>query len=92
MSAHQTETAPTLELDPRNRKIMGAFPGKTARKDTTSLMKRGVDGPTLVLEYLLLMYSATDDQESIEQGLDRIRASLAKNYVRPDDSERTKPK
>ena len=41
MSEHQTDAVPTLELDPLDRKIMEAFPGKTVRKDLTSLMKRG---------------------------------------------------
>ena len=71
---------------------MEAFPGKTVRKDLTSLMKRGVNVPTFVLEYLLGMYCSTDDEESIEQGLDRIRRILTQNYVRPDESERIKSK
>ena len=82
MSEHQTDAVPALELDPLDRKIMEAFPGKTVRKGLTSLMKRGVNVPTFVLEYLLGMYCSTDDEESIEQGLDRIRRILTQNYVR----------
>lgn len=92
MSEYQTDAVPALELDPLDRKIMEAFPGKTVRKDLTSLMKRGVNVPTFVLEYLLGMYCSTDDEESIEQGLDRIRRILTQNYVRPDESERIKSK
>ena len=51
------------ELD---TKILEAFPGKVVRKDLTSLMKKGANVPTYVLEYLLGMYCATDDEDAIE--------------------------
>lgn len=75
-----------------NRKILENFPGKVVRKDLTSLMKKGANVPTYVLEYLLGMYCATDDEEAIENGIVTIKKILSENYVRPDQSEYVKSK
>lgn len=77
------------ELD---RKIIDIFPGKVVRKDLTSLMKKGANVPTYVLEYLLGMYCATDDEDAIEMGISKIKKILSENYVRPDQSEYVKSK
>lgn len=55
-------------------------------------MKKGANVPTYVLEYLLGMYCATDDEEAIEIGLSKIKRILSENYVRPDQSEYVKSK
>lgn len=73
-------------------KVLEHFPGKAVRKDLTALMKKGANVPTYVLEYLLGMYCATDDEEAIEIGLGKIRRILSENYVRPDQSEYVKSK
>ena len=75
-----------------DQKILEYFPGKAVRKDLTSLMKKGANVPTYVLEYLLGMYCATDDEEAIEVGLGKIKRILSENYVRPDQSEYVKSK
>lgn len=75
-----------------DRKVLEYFPGKAVRKDLTSLMKKGANVPTYVLEYLLGMYCATDDEEAIEIGLSKIKKILSENYVRPDQSEYVKSK
>ncbi len=75
-----------------DEKVLEYFPGKVVRKDLTSLMKKGANVPTYVLEYLLGMYCATDDEEAIEVGLQKIRRILSENYVRPDQSEYVKSK
>ena len=77
------------ELD---RKILELFPGKVVRKDLTSLMKKGANVPTYVLEYLLGMYCATDDEDAIQMGIEKIKLILSENYVRPDQSEYVKSK
>lgn len=92
MEETQNNALPAIETDDLDRKVEEAFPGKIVRKDLTALMKRGANVPTFVLEYLLGMYCSTDDGESVEQGLDRIRRILTQNYVRPDESERIKSK
>ena len=58
------------ELD---RKVLDHFPGKVVRKDLTSLMKKGANVPTYVLEYLLGMYCATDDEDAIQMGIEKIK-------------------
>lgn len=81
---------PVYEKDDLDRKIIEHFPGKIVRKDLTSLMKRGAGIPTYVLEYLLGMYCATDDETAIADGMTRIAKILAENYVRPEESEKIK--
>lgn len=73
-------------------RVLENFPGKVVRKDLTTLMKKGANVPTYVLEYLLGMYCATDDEDAIEVGLSKIRTILSENYVRPDQSEYVKSK
>lgn len=75
-----------------DRKVLDNFPGKVVRKDLTSLMKKGANVPTYVLEYLLGMYCATDDEDAIQVGLSKIKRILSENYVRPDQSEYVKSK
>ncbi|MBR2676828.1 MAG: BREX system Lon protease-like protein BrxL [Solobacterium sp.] len=79
-------------MDELDAKILDAFPGKVVRKDLTSLMKKGANVPTYVLEYLLGMYCATDDEDVIDAGLTKIKRILSENYVRPDQSEYVKSK
>ena len=79
-------------MDELDRKVSAAFPGKSVRKDLTSLMKKGANVPTYVLEYLLGMYCATDDDEAIRAGLEKIKKILSENSVRPDQSDYVKSK
>ena len=75
-----------------DEKVLDNFPGKVVRKDLTMLMKKGANVPTYVLEYLLGMYCATDDEDAIELGIGKIKRILSENYVRPDQSEYVKSK
>lgn len=77
------------ELD---NKLNTYFPGKVVRKDLTKLIKEGQNVPIYVLEYLLGMYCATDNEEQIEEGLKRVKSILGENYVRPDEAEKIKSK
>ena len=61
-------------------KVLDNFPGKVVRKDLTTLMKKGANVPTYVLEYLLGMYCATDDEDAIETGLGKIKRIKGKRY------------
>ncbi|MBO4787813.1 MAG: protease Lon-related BREX system protein BrxL [Lachnospiraceae bacterium] len=79
-----------MDMDNFDSKILEFFPGKVVRKDLTAMMKKGANVPTYVLEYLLGMYCATDDDEAIEVGLGKIKKILSENYVRPDQSEYVK--
>ena len=77
-------------MDALDRKINEVFPGKVVRKDLTALLRRGANVPTFLLEYLLGMYCATDDETAIAEGVEKIRKILAENYVRPEESEKVK--
>ena len=68
------------------------FAGKVVRKDLTKLIKEGANVPVYVLEYLLGMYCASDDEETIQAGLKNVKRILADNYVRPDEAEKVKSK
>jgi ATP-dependent Lon protease len=75
-----------------NKKLNQYFPGRVVRKDLTQKIKEGANVPIYVLEYLLGMYCATDDEDSINEGVNRVKAILAENYVRPDEAEKIKSK
>ena len=62
------------------------------RKDLTKLIKEGANVPVYVLEYLLGMYCASDDEETIRDGLETVKTILTENYVRPDEAEKVKSK
>ena len=68
------------------------FSGKVVRKDLTKLLKEGANVPTYVLEYLLGMYCASDDDDIIRDGMETVKGVLAENYVRPDEAEKIKSK
>jgi len=78
--------------DGLNIKLQEAFAGKIVRKDLTKKIKEGANVPIYVLEYLLGMYCATDDEASIEAGVERVKNILADNFVRPDEAEKIKSK
>ena len=69
-------------------KVLDNFPGKVVRKDLTTMMKKGANVPTYVLEYLLGMYCATDNEDDIERGVAMVKQVLANNFVRPDEAEK----
>ena len=68
------------------------FGGRVVRKDLTKLLKEGVNVPVYVLEYLLGMYCASDDEVVIREGLETVKRILTENYVRPDEAEKVKSK
>jgi|GEM_PF-2164024 len=79
-------------MDDLNQKLNSIYPRKVVRKDLTKRIKEGANVPVYVLEYLLGMYCATDDEVTIEEGVTRVKNILAQNYVRPDEAEQVKSK
>ena len=79
-------------MDELSTKLNMHFAGKVVRKDLTQKLKQGANVPIYVLEYLLGMYCATDDDDSINEGVERIKNILADNFVRPDEAEKIKSK
>ncbi len=69
-----------------------SFDGRVVRKDLTKLVKEGANVPVYVLEYLLGMYCASNDDSVIDEGLKRVKTILTDNYVRPDEAEKIKSK
>ncbi|MGL5576665.1 protease Lon-related BREX system protein BrxL [Cetobacterium sp.] len=69
-----------------------AFEGKIVRKDLVSKIKGGANVPVYVLEYLLGMYCNNVDEDSITEGMEKVKKILAENYVRPDEAEKVKSK
>lgn len=72
------------------KKVMEAFIGKVVRKDLAFLVKGNLPVPTYVLEYLLGQYCACDDPVLIEQGLEKVKDVITKNYVQRQDAETIK--
>lgn len=70
-----------------NIKINEHFAGKVVRKDLTKLVKGNAIVPTYVLEYLLGQYCATDDEATIEQGVETVKSIIAKHFVHRDESQ-----
>jgi ATP-dependent Lon protease len=79
-------------LSELNQKLNEVFAGKVVRKDLTKKIKEGANVPVYVLEYLLGMYCATDDEASINDGVERVKDILSRNFVRPDEAEKIKSK
>ena len=59
------------------QKVMNAFVGKVVRKDLAFLVKGGLPVPTYVLEYLLGQYCASDDEEVINDGLEKVKQAFS---------------
>ncbi|MBN2326818.1 MAG: protease Lon-related BREX system protein BrxL [Candidatus Omnitrophica bacterium] len=79
-------------MDALDQKLNQYFSGRVVRKDLTKLLKEYNNVPVYVLEYLLGMYCATDDEESIKEGLEKVKLILSENYIRPDEAEWVKSK
>ena len=71
---------------------MRSFLGKVVRKDLAFLVKGGLPVPTYVLEYLLGQYCASDDQQAIEMGIEKVKEVIRNNYVNRADAEVVKGK
>src|SRR5690625_2920795 len=81
------------KIDDKKRldvKLNETFAGRVVRKDLTKLIKEGANVPVYVLEYLLGMYAATDDETSLAAGVEQVKKILSDNFVRPDEAEKIK--
>lgn len=70
-------------------KLRDNFAGRIVRKDLTKKMKEGANVPVYVLEFLLGQYCGSDDEEIIEQGINKVKKILSDNFVRPDEAQKT---
>lgn len=69
-----------------DEKINQHFGGLVVRKDLVKTVKGNAVVPTYVLEYLLGQYCATDDQATIETGIETVREILRKHYVHRNEA------
>ena len=70
-----------------NKKINDLFAGRVVRKDLTNRIKGNASVPTYVLEYLLGQYCATDDPETIEQGVEMVKEIITRHFVHRDEAQ-----
>jgi len=80
----------TIPMDDLDRRANAAFAGRVVRKDLVREVKVGTNVPVYVLEFLLGKYCASEDPIAIQTGLEVVRQTLAENFIRPDEAERTK--
>jgi ATP-dependent Lon protease len=73
-------------------KVNRVFAGKVVRKDLVRKVKVGANVPAFVLEYLLGKYCASSDETAIQMGLTVVNQTLAKNYIRADESQKAQSK
>lgn len=89
-AAEAADTAPTKSaLDDR---INEHFAGAVVRKDLVKAVKGNAIVPSYVLEYLLGQYAASDDEATIQAGIETVRKILAEHYVHRNESELVKSK
>lgn len=74
-----TDTVPTKST--LDDKINEHFAGAVVRKDLVKAVRGNAVVPSYVLEYLLGQYAASDDEATIQAGIDSVRQILATHYV-----------
>ena len=79
-----------LVLDELDRLASEAFPGLVVRKDLLRRMRNSFGVPAFVIEFLLGKYCASTDDEVIREGLEFVRDTLSRKYVKPDEREAVK--
>ena len=75
-----------------DKKINDVFPGLVVRKDLVKSIRSNAPVPGYVLEYLLGMYCATDDEATIADGIEQVREILRVHYVNRNEAELIKSK
>lgn len=71
-------------------KLNEVFAGLVVRKDLTKVVKGNAIVPTYVLEYLLGQYCATDNEEAIQGGIERVKGILSKHFVHRSEASLVK--
>lgn len=79
LAAEATDVAPTKSA--LDDKINEHFAGAVVRKDLVKAVRGNAVVPSYVLEYLLGQYAASDDEATIQAGIDSVRQILATHYV-----------
>lgn len=69
-----------------DQKINDHFTGLVVRKDLVKIVKGNAIVPSYVLEYLLGQYCATNDEASIQSGIETVKEILRKHYVHRNEA------
>ncbi len=69
-----------------DQKINDHFPGLVVRKDLVKTVKGNAIVPSYVLEYLLGQYCATNDEATIQTGIETVKEILRKHYVHRNEA------
>ena len=69
-----------------DQKINAHFPGLVVRKDLVKAVKGNAIVPSYVLEYLLGQYCATNDEATIQTGIETVKEILRKHYVHRNEA------
>lgn len=75
-----------------DEKLNETFPGLVVRKDLVKAVRSNAPVPGYVLEYLLGMYCATDDEATIADGIEQVKEILRVHYVNRNEAELVKSK
>lgn len=75
------------ELD---KLVNQVYSGLVVRKDLVKEVKGNAIVPSYVLEYLLGQYCATDDEASVDAGIETVKSILAAHYVHRSDANKVK--
>ncbi|HFH3443549.1 BREX system Lon protease-like protein BrxL [Pseudomonas aeruginosa] len=67
-------------------KINQHFAGLVVRKDLVKAVKGNAIVPSYVLEYLLGQYCATNDESTIQTGIETVKEILRKHYVHRNEA------
>jgi len=78
-------TVPALPQSELDEKINSHYAGVVVRKDLVKAVRGNAVVPGYVLEYLLGQYAATDDEDTIQEGIDTVRNILAEHYVQRNE-------
>lgn len=81
-----------MEKTTLDTKINETFPGLVVRKDLVKSVRSNAPVPGYVLEYLLGMYCATDDEATIAEGIEQVKEILRVHYVNRNEAELVKSK
>jgi len=67
-------------------KINDVFAGLVVRKDLVKTVKGNAIVPSYVLEYLLGQYCATNDEDTIQSGIEMVKKILRDHYVHRNEA------
>jgi ATP-dependent Lon protease len=81
-----------MSMDELDKKAFSLFPGKVVRKDLLGPLRKHLNVPAYVVEYLLGKYCSSTDPEVIDEGIKEVKRILTENYVHPDQAELLKSK